>query len=190
MQHRGGVEVLDGEWCSNPCPGRFTPKKIPGINCTEIWLEPKASQVGNREEKISCSRYTLKADFPTCIESLHRLRYPGIYWGIPGSNFAQKIWYLASQVPIFLRLPIKNSELKTFNRLLPLTFWTERCSVYEEPTRNRYKVIYVYCRIYLIYYFPWNLYSIYFVYKLTFFYLMFERNVLNTEILNVIEKIL
>ena len=63
----------------------------------------------------------------------------------------------------------KNSELEIFNRLLPLTSWTERCSVREEPSRNRYMVIYIYCRIYLIYYFPWNLYSIYFFYKLTFF---------------------
>ena len=120
MQHRRGVEVLDGEWYSNSCPCRFTPRKISGAYCTESWLEHKAGRVRNREEKSSCSHYTPKADLPTCIESLHRLRYPGTY---PAPVSPRKCGNSPDKFLIFLRLPI---------RIVSWKFSTDFCPSHHE----------------------------------------------------------
>jgi hypothetical protein len=105
MQHRGGVEVLDVEWRSNPCLGCFTLRKISGTNSTEGWLEPTSGRLGNREEQASCSHHISKDELPICIESLHRLCYPGTYWRKPGSKLPKKYVISPDNFLIILRAP-------------------------------------------------------------------------------------
>ena len=60
-----------------------------------------------RRENLMLPLY-IESDLPTCIKLLHQLCYPGTYWGIPRSNFAQEMWCISpDNFLMFLRLPIR-----------------------------------------------------------------------------------
>ena len=121
MQHRGGVEVLEGEWCSNPCLGRCTSRKIPGTNCTEGWLEPKAGREGKREEKTSCSSVYRQPTFQPLSS-----RY--FYYSIPAPNgenpaliSPKKCGISPDKFSIILRQPRRNVSWKFSKGFCPHT---------------------------------------------------------------------
>jgi len=178
MQHRRGVEVLDGEWCSNTCSGRFTPRKISGTNCTESWLESKASRVRKKEGKISCCH-------------LHWKRPSNLYQFVTSTRLSQhllgntrfefcprNVVYLAWQFPHIPQTAYRNCELETFNRLLPphimnRTLFSAWRTNWEQIRGN----------IHLLQNLSNILLSLKFVFNILLlqtycFHLMFERNVL------------